>query len=87
MSTDTEEPTMISSRAIAIAAITTLAAAAAVAIPPATQPGMDAAADRQPTIKPSLGRSSIREIAGSGYSEIALGHLATDRAIEPQVRR
>jgi putative membrane protein len=82
---ETKERAMInSSRVISIAAVTAIAAAAAIAIPPSTQP-----ADTGATTRPisSADRAFIDQAARGGLSEVTLGRLAAQRAVNPQVKQ
>jgi putative membrane protein len=80
------------SRAISIAAVTALAAAAAIAIPPATQPGMAGsgatARGENPTTQRngSADQAFIDEAAKGGLAEVTLGRVAAQRAVNPQVK-
>jgi len=79
------------SRAISITAVTAIAAAAAIAIPPSTQPGEGGATARNE--RPTTDRSGsadqafIEQATQGGLAEVTLGRLAAQRAVNPQVKQ
>src|SRR3954471_11804740 len=81
------------SRAISIVAVTALAAAAAIAIPPATQPGMAGSGatvrGENPTTQRngSADQAFIDEAAKGGLGEVTLGRVAAQRAVNPQIKQ
>src|SRR6185369_3455746 len=74
-------------RVINIVAVTALAAAAAIAVPPASQPGAEAdSAKRGATTQPLDDRTFIKEAARGGLAEVTFGRLAVSRAVSSQVK-